>query len=70
MCKAFAFRLSPEATSDENLMETADSLFDMGDGVADFGWTGSRTTSGLTDYEVVPSGTRTGISVKWNGNEQ
>jgi hypothetical protein len=48
MCKAFAFRLSAEAVSDKNLIETVDSQVDVGDG---FGWIGSTKRPRLTDQE-------------------
>jgi len=38
MREAFAFRVSPEATSDENIIKTADAHLDIGKGVVDFGW--------------------------------
>jgi hypothetical protein len=59
MCKAFPFRFSAEATSDKNLIETVDSQFDIGDGVAGFGWIGSTKkamTHGPRHYEVASSG--------------
>jgi hypothetical protein len=52
MCKAFAFRLSAEAASDKNLIETVDSQIDIGDG---FGWIGSTKKAeahGPRVYEV------------------
>jgi hypothetical protein len=54
MCKAFAFKLSPEVTSDENPIERGSIQFDIaGDG--DFGWIGSRNKAKahrLRDCEV------------------
>jgi hypothetical protein len=59
MCKAFAFRLSAEATSDKNLIETVDSQVDIGDSVAGFGWIGSTKKAeahGPRVYEVASRG--------------
>jgi hypothetical protein len=53
MSEAFAFRLSPETTWDENIKTPLILSFDIGYGVADFGWDTYQNEAKTHDQDIV-----------------